>query len=72
MDRFYVATAIHFYGGIFMKKATLILGIIFGILTFAGGIYVIGNHGQVSAGYAAIPGIWTVICFGFYRSKKRE
>jgi len=55
-----------------MKKAALILGILFGILTFAGGIYVIGNHGQVSAGYAAIPGIWTVICFGFYRSKMRE
>lgn len=55
-----------------MKKAALILGILFSILTFAGGIYVITNHGEVNAGYAAIPGIWTVICLGFYRSKKRD
>lgn len=53
-----------------MRKAALILGIIFGILTAAGGIYVIINHGQVSAGYAVMPGIWTMICFDFYRRGK--
>lgn len=53
-----------------MKKAVFILGIIFLILTFAGGGYVLINHGQVNAGYAAIPSIWTMICFGYYRKKK--
>ena len=53
-----------------MKKAALILGIIFLILTFAGGIYVLINHGQVNAGYAVIPDLWSIICFGLYRSKK--
>lgn len=53
-----------------MKKAALILGIIFLALTFAGGGYVLANHGQVNAGYAVIPGTWTVICFAFYRRDK--
>ena len=55
-----------------MKKAAFLLGIIFLILTFAGGIYVIHNHGQVSAGYAVIPGLWTMVCFGYYRGGKRK
>lgn len=55
-----------------MKKAALILGIIFLILTFVGGGYVLINHGQVNAGYAAVPGIWTVICFLVYRNGKRD
>lgn len=25
------------------------------------------NHGQVNAGYAVIPALWCMICFGFYR-----
>lgn len=58
--------------GIDMKKIALILGIVFLILAFAGGIYVIINHGQVNAGYAVVPGLWTMICFGYYRSKKHE
>lgn len=59
-------------GGILMKKAAFLLGIIFLIITFAGGIYVIHNHGQVSAGYAVIPGLWTMVCFGYYRGGKRK
>lgn len=55
-----------------MKKAALILGMVFLILTFVGGGYVLINHGQVNAGYAVVPGIWTVICFGFYRNGKRD
>jgi hypothetical protein len=55
-----------------MKKAALILGIIFLILTFIGGGYVLINHGHVNAGYAVVPGIWTMICFGFYRNGKRD
>ena len=52
-----------------MKMIALIFGIIFLILTFAGCGYVLINNGQVNAGYAVIPGIWTVICFEIYRRK---
>ena len=52
-----------------MKKIALIFGIVFLILTFAGAGYVITNHGQVNAGYAVIPGLWSVICFDIYRRK---
>lgn len=55
-----------------MKKITLILGIIFLVLTFIGGGYVLINHGQVNAGYAVVPGIWAIICFGYYRSRKQD
>lgn len=51
-----------------LKKTALIFGIIFLFLTFTGGEYVIINHGQVNAGYAVVPGIWTMICFGYYRT----
>ena len=52
-----------------MKRIALILGIVFLILTFVGGGYVMVNNGQVNAGYAVIPGLWSVICFGIYRGK---
>ena len=55
-----------------MRKTALILGIVFLILTFIGGGYVLINHGQVSAGYAVIPGLWTMICFGYYQREKRK
>jgi membrane protein implicated in regulation of membrane protease activity len=55
-----------------MKKAALILGIIFLALTFVGGGYVLINYGKVNAGYAVVPGSWAMICFGFYRSRKRD
>lgn len=53
-----------------MKKIALILGIIFLVLTFIGGGYVLINHGQVTAGYAVVPGIWTIICLAYYRNGK--
>ncbi len=53
-----------------MKKAALILGIIFLILTLIGAAYVIMGRGQVNAGYAVIPSLWCMICFGFYRRRK--
>ena len=55
-----------------MKKIVLILGTIFLILTLIGGGYVLINQGQVSAGYAAIPALWTMICFGYYQRKKND
>lgn len=58
--------------GVNMKQIVLIFGVIFLILTFIGGGYVLINHGQVNAGYAVVPGIWAMICFGFYRSRKRD
>ena len=61
---------LEFEGGQDMKKVALVLGIIFLVLTFAGGIYVLISHGQVNAGYAVVPALWCMICFGFYRSKK--
>lgn len=53
-----------------MKKLALISGIIFMILTFVGGTYVLINHGQVSAGYAVIPSLWSMLCFNFYHHKQ--
>lgn len=53
-----------------IKKAALILGIVFLFLTFMGGGYVIINHGQMNAGYAVVPGTLAMVCFGYYRSKK--
>lgn len=53
-----------------MSKLAWIMGMIFLILTFAGGGYVIINRGQVNAGYAVIPSLFTIICFGYYRKKK--
>lgn len=55
-----------------MKKAALISGIVFLVLAFTGGGYVLMNHGQVNAGYTVVPGIWAMICFGYYRSRKQN
>ena len=38
-----------------MKKLSLILSVIFTLLTFGGVGYVLANHGQVNAGYACVP-----------------
>lgn len=55
-----------------IQKLALILGIVFLTLTFIGGCYVLDNQGQVNAGYAVVPGTWTMICFGYYQSKKQD
>ena len=52
-----------------MKKLALIAGVIFLILTFIGGGYVILSDGQANAGYAVIPSLWSVVFFGIYRRK---
>lgn len=49
------------------KKMVLIFFILFTVLTFAGVIYVLRNHGTVSAGYAVVPSIWSLICGMWYR-----
>ena len=55
-----------------MKRIALILGIVFLILTFIGGGYVLINRGrgQVNAGYAVIPSLWAMVCFGAYQREK--
>lgn len=53
-----------------MRKITLILSIIFIILTFVGAGYVLLNKGQVNAGYSAVPMVLAIACLALYRSKK--
>ena len=43
-----------------MKKIALALSIIFIILTFAGVAYVLYNRGQVNAGYAVVPMVFSL------------
>lgn len=53
-----------------MKKAALILSIIFIILTFVGAGYVLNNGGKINAGYAIIPMVFALVCIAFYRNRK--
>ncbi len=53
-----------------MKKAALILSIIFIILTFAGAGYVLYHGGNVNAGFAVVPMAFALVCTAFYRNKK--
>ncbi len=53
-----------------MKKIYLILGIIFTIITLIGVGYVLLNHGEVNAGYACIPMVFTITFIAMYRAKK--
>ena len=53
-----------------MKKAALILSIIFIILTFVGAGYVLYNGGKINAGYAIIPMVFALVCIAFYQNRK--
>ncbi len=53
-----------------MKKTALVLSIIFTILTFIGAGYVLYNKGQVNAGYAIIPFLFSLSSIAFYRNRK--
>lgn len=53
-----------------MKKAALILSVIFIILTFIGAGFVLYNRGQVNAGYAIIPLVFALASITFYRNRK--
>ena len=55
-----------------LQKLFLVLTVIFGILTIAGGIYVIMNNGQASPGYACIPMVFTLICSSVSMSFKKH
>ena len=45
-----------------MIKLLFILSIIFAILTFVGAWFVLASKGNLNAGYAVIPCVWTLIC----------
>ena len=53
-----------------MKKLTLVLSIIFTVLTFAGAGYVLYNGGRVNAGYAAVPMVLAIASITLHRQKK--
>lgn len=45
-----------------MKKLLFILSTIFAILTFVGAGFVLASKGNLNAGYAVIPCVWTLVC----------
>ena len=53
-----------------MKKITLLLSVLFIILTFAGAGYVLYNGGKVNAGYAVVPMVFALISIVSYRNRK--
>lgn len=55
-----------------MKKVLQLLTIVFGLLTFAGAIYVLINHGTVNAGYAVVPMVMALACSGGYKTLKTK
>ena len=58
-----------------MKKILFVLSIIFAILTFVGAWFVLASKGTLSAGYAVIPCVWTLICTNgltFLKNKEKE
>lgn len=55
-----------------MKKILLVLSIIFTVFTFAGAIYVISSKGEMNAGYAVIPMVFTLVFLAGYRNSKKK
>jgi len=53
--------------GKILTRVYLIIGTIFTILTFIGAGYVIANKGQVNAGYAVVPMLFSIIFMRFFR-----
>ena len=55
-----------------LRVVTLIISILFMILTFVGVGYVLINHGQVNAGYAVIPMCFCLVFIGVSNSLKKK
>jgi len=58
-----------------MRRIVAIIGLVFAALTIVGAGYVLLNYGNVSAGYAAVPLVLTLVCFGYIKlteEKKEE
>lgn len=52
-----------------MKKIYKYTSLLFSILTIIGAIYVFINHGQVSAGYACVPMVFSIASLALYRKQ---
>ena len=60
-------------GGLLMKQTILlVLTIIFIALTLGGVIYVLMNHGTVSAGHAVVPMVFALSFGNWYRQLKKK
>ena len=55
-----------------MKNILFGLSILFIILTFIGAIYVLKSGGEMNAGYAIIPMIFTIACINFLNNKTNK
>lgn len=55
-----------------LKKILFVLSILFTVLTLAGALYVLVNKGQVKAGYAAVPMVWSCAFTSAYNKVKKE
>ena len=55
-----------------MKKISLIMSLLFMILTFIGAGYVLINHGQVNAGYAVVPMCICLSFVGIYSGQNKK
>ena len=55
-----------------MKKLFGVLSGVFIVLTFVGAGYVVLHRGQVNAGYAVIPMVFTIVFQAFYRNRKDQ
>ena len=55
-----------------MRKLAVVLAVLFAILTFVGGYYVISSGGAESPGYAIIPMTISLACLGLSRQGKHE
>lgn len=54
-----------------MTKVLLSFSIFFTLLTFLGAAYVLKNAGQVNAGYAVVPMLFSLIFTTAWRNKKK-
>lgn len=53
-----------------IKRISLVLSILFIILTFVGAGYVLFNGGKINAGYACVPMIFALISISIYQKYK--
>ena len=53
-----------------IKKLSLVLSIVFVILTFVGAGYILFNGGKVNAGYACVPMIFALLSISIYQKYK--
>lgn len=53
-----------------MKRAFLVLSLVFAALTAAGAVYVFLNRAEANAGYAVIPMLVCSVFLAAYRAKK--